>query len=176
MKRTSRRNYAIVVVLLAIWSGLVLIAAAMPWATAGQSPMSAALTATKAEWTGDELAPFVRAAGLVGLAGVAGIVATRGRARIAIGIIMMLIGLLGAWASIEAVTTLGQVAGVTSEPTANGWPWVAALGCGVLVALGVVTAALGRQWPGLGSRYQRSRPRSESSPWEALDHGVDPTS
>lgn len=186
MKRATRRSYVIVVALLALSSCLVLIAVAMPWAVAGNEPSSTALTATKVEWTGDDLAPLVRAAGLVGLAGIAGIVATRARARIVIGTIVMLIGLLGAWASIDAVVTLGQVAGATSESTLSEptltdatvtlWPWVAVLGCFSLGALGVLTAALGRHWPGLGSRYQRSRPRSASSPWEALDHGVDPTS
>lgn len=104
------------------------------------------------------------------LALVLGVVATRGWARVVVGVLVGLVGLavaLGfAWVSAT---------GTQDGPAAT----LAILG-GVLVALvGAWTVRRGRAWPSMGSRYERTGTASKRarrlSDWEALDRGIDPT-
>jgi uncharacterized membrane protein (TIGR02234 family) len=67
----------------------------------------------------------------------------------------------------------------------SGWPWVAAMGGLVAVAVGALTVVRGRRWPSMGRRYaaapqsqaasQAATTRDETSMWDALDRGDDPT-
>ena len=77
--------------------------------------------------------------------------------------------------------------GTTPGVTATGhvtmlaaWRPVAALGALVIVAVGLLVAWRGSQWPVMSGRYERSpqreRPVDESATlWEALSRGADPT-
>jgi len=183
MTLAPRRTYLPALIVLVIASGVVLLAAGMPWATAQVELLVGTEATQQASWTGDQLAPLLRAAGLVGLAGIAGIVATSGRGRFVVGLILGAAGLAGTWSGIAGRASIFELAPeVMAGPAAGqeiiamtGWPWIAAGGCILITLIGIVTATLGRQWPGLGRRYQRTSSAAGSSPWEALDHGVDPT-
>lgn len=104
------------------------------------------------------------------LALVLGVIATRGWARVVVGVLLALLGLA----------------------VAVGYGWTAAVGTGegpgsalaivggALVALvGAWTVSRGRTWPSMGSRYERAGTASRRTPrlsdWEALDRGIDPT-
>lgn len=179
MSLAPRQAYLPAVLVLGIASGLALLAAGMPWATAEVELLVGTEATQQASWTGDQLAPLLRAAGLVGLAGIAGIVATSGRGRVVVGLVLAAAGLAGAWSGIAGRASiferaLDAVAGPAAVST-TAWPWIAAGGCILIAAIGFITATVGRLWPGLGRRYQRTSSTPGSSPWEALDHGEDPT-
>lgn len=91
--------------------------------------------------------PTAHAWGWVALAGVVAIAATRGLARRAVGVLLVLAGL----------AVLG------AHP----------FGAGLLVGAGALVAVRGQRWAAMGSRYDA--PRVRDDPWAALDRGDDPT-
>lgn len=195
MSLAPRQAYLPAILVLGIASGMVLLAAGMPWATAQVELLLGTEATQQASWTGDQLAPLLRGAGLVGLAGIAGIVATSGRGRVVVGLVLAVAGLAGVWSGIAGRASIielasesivgsvaGSVAGSGAGPGvgsdmvwATGWPWIAVGGCALIALIGTITATVGRLWPGMGRRYQRTSSTVDSSPWEALDHGEDPT-
>ena len=148
--------------------------------------------------TGADLAPGVSALGLVGLAGVVALAATRRTGRVAVGAVLLLAGAgvvaavlvpdLTA-ATLRSAPTAGQDAADAGDVRTTAWPAVTAAGGLLLAAAGLLTALRGRSWPALGARYDaparsaqgrgtapRTEPvRPERSLWEALDRGEDPT-
>ena len=170
---------------------LVLVAAGRAWvsvAVAG-SPL---LPPQGLAVTGSDLVPGMTALGLVGLAGVPALAATRGRGRIGLGVVLALVGLGVATAVLrlaaggladaalrtEAVQQPGAAASSTSLTL---WPWVCLLGGLLLVAAGLLVALRGPRWAALGRRYEApaatapSAAVAERDLWEALDRGEDPT-
>lgn len=89
--------------------------------------------------------------GWIGLAGVAGVIAT------------------GRWGRriIGAVVLIGALGAALQGPTPAGWVGVALLALGGIVVIG---GAAG--WPTLGSRFDRA-PKQDL--WSQLDRGEDPT-
>jgi uncharacterized membrane protein (TIGR02234 family) len=76
------------------------------------------------------------------------------------------------------------VAGGAVAHLAAGWPLATVLGGLLVAAAGGLTLARGRDWPGMGARYDRpsgsarpgsARPETEAALWDALDRGDDPT-
>jgi len=173
MPLTSKRTYLTVVLALAATSGLVMVAVVMPWVDVRTSTLGGGVQAD--QLTGERLSPLVRAVGVVGLAAVAGTIASRGRGRIVVGCALALAGLAGTWAAIAATRDLAVLTGPEATTQSTGWPWLAAAGCLAICVLGVLIASAGRHWPGMASRYQRARQPAARSPWEAMDHGDDPT-
>lgn len=185
MTDAVRRAYLPALLALAIASGLILLGAGMPWVTGEVEFLAGTRSAQQAAWSGDQVAPLIRATGLVGLAGIAGIVATAGRGRVVVGLLLVAAGLAGAWATLAGLASLPEPPSGALGASTTAWPWIMA-GCGIAIAaIGVVACLIGRRWPGLGKRYQReSSPAGSSpagpspaasSPWDALDHGKDPT-
>lgn len=152
--------------------------------------------------TGNDLAPGLRALGLVGLAGVPALAATRGRGRALVGLVLLAVGIavlslvvrlelsglgLGGRALIsDPVEQAGGAQGESFDLTA--WPVVTALGGLVLALAGLLVAARGRRWASLGRRYEAPSAGTAAPPaapadgavaerelWEALDRGEDPT-
>ena len=190
----SRRELGAAVLLCLVGAFVVLVAAGRAWASVDvlTGPITGAREVSVA---GTEVAPGVRALGLVGLAGVPALVATRRSGRLVVGALLALTGagvVAVAWRSYDSEAVFeqassagGQVSDVISGTV---WPQVAGLG-GVLLALaGLLTLWRGRSWPGLGQRYEapagRAAPlpdqapspdRAERGMWEALDRGEDPT-
>ncbi|MCB0916396.1 MAG: Trp biosynthesis-associated membrane protein [Actinobacteria bacterium] len=187
------RQFGVVLALLVVAGALALAALSQVWvvATVGGGGLP---TLTEG-FTGRRLLPAAAGGAVLILAGVAGVLATRGLGRRIVGVVLALAGVGVAAAAVsfglalpesartEAVATTGfdQLA-----LTANSW-WLVVVAAGVLAALaGVVVAWRGNRWPVLGGRYERRRVRpgstaatpeemSPSAAWDALDRGEDPT-
>ncbi len=184
---TARREYGIAMVGLLAGAGLLLLAYGLTWATA-EVPILAGVddSVQMRDFSGRDLFPAAAVAGWVGLAAVAGIVATRSWGRVGVAVLATLAGVAGAAGGVifgfmprmvvdDAVSALqGAETYVMSSPTQA---WIVAVVCGLIVAIaGGWTAIRGRRWPSLGSRYDRA-PAAASRPsdWEAQDLGQDPT-
>ena len=168
-------------------AGLVLLALSRPWLTAriGAAPPLPGRTVTL---TGSAFAPGARALGLVGLAGVAALPATRRWGRAAVGALLVLAGagivvVVARVLSDPASAARGTEAfrtgfAVTSSPSLGAWPYVAILGGVLLLSSGALAVLRGRGWAAMGERYEAPaapKPVGEASLWEALDRGEDPT-
>ncbi|WP_246613429.1 Trp biosynthesis-associated membrane protein [Paractinoplanes bogorensis] len=135
--------------------------------------------------TGAEVAPWAIGLALVGLAGAGALLATSGRLRRGLGVLLALAG-----AGIAVSAIIGRAGLETGDAGAGGtlWPIVCAAG-GVAVAWGGLTAArLGHLWPAMSARYERkpaavapaapidtNKPVESRTAWDSLDRGDDPT-
>jgi uncharacterized membrane protein (TIGR02234 family) len=66
-----------------------------------------------------------------------------------------------------------------ATPGFGPWPYVALAGATLLTAAGALAVVRGRGWGAMSARYDApvgDRPVNESSLWDALDRGEDPTS
>ena len=187
------RRYGIALGLLAGAGAAALGALSQVWvrATVG----GADLPTLTEELTGRALVPAAVGGAVLLLAGVAGIVATRGLGRRIVAMLLLLaaVGMgvsaahfglgLPESARDEAIAATGFERVVL---VANAWWVVVALAA--LLAAGAALAALlgGQHWPVLGGRYERgpdamsgrSATPTEMTPsqaWDALDRGEDPT-
>ena len=183
-------------------AALIVIAAfALPWASV-TVPLVLGLSATGTEvtFTGREIYPLAAVLPWLGLASVGGVFATRGWARVIVGLVVLATGLVSAVSAISFAldprsAVLNQLNPdqlspdqLSPDPLTQ-WastPWwvlglIGALG---LVAVGGLIVARGRTWPGLSQRFERSAgtkagpdaaPISALSAWDALDRGEDPT-
>ena len=178
-------------------AALIVIAAfALPWASV-TVPLVLGLSATGTEvtFTGREIYPLAAVLPWLGLASVGGVFATRGWARVIVGLVVLATGLVSAVSAISfaldprsAVLNQLNPDQLSPDPLTQ-WastPWwvrglIGALG---LVAVGGLIVARGRTWPGLSQRFERSAgtkagpdaaPISALSAWDALDRGEDPT-
>ncbi|TQN31451.1 putative membrane protein (TIGR02234 family) [Haloactinospora alba] len=188
--RWSRGEYT--TVLLAILAGTtaLLTASGQTWAS-GSVVLPDPLAPASVALSGDEVTRTVSALGWAGLAGVAALVASRGKARRVLGVPVAGFGAVAAydiWHSTRGseLTRLASeqsaVDGPISGPTVHtAWPVLAAAGAVLLVAAGVATVVRGGAWPVMGSRYDRhgsadaNRAGEPAELWKTLDSGVDPT-
>ncbi|WP_242605893.1 Trp biosynthesis-associated membrane protein [Frankia sp. Cppng1_Ct_nod] len=173
---------------------LVLVVAGTTWVRLrvadGSVPGDAAVTAAPlaVSLSGSDLAPAVTGLGLVGLAGVAAIAATRRFGRVLVGLLMLAAGVAVAVVAgriaadpLMAVRAASQVRQIVPgvvvdliDPRRTAGPWLAASG-GVLLALGgMVVMIRGYAWSALSARYQAPASRPVDA-WEAIDRGDDPT-
>lgn len=177
-------------------STLVLLAAGRPWGRAvlRQPPLPTVAVAA----TGRSLVPLAAALGLVGLAGVVAVLATRGVGRVATGVLLALSGALVTTTSLRTQLRLesavrpvaervaGVPGGVLSSVRVTAWPTISVAGGVLLCAAGLLVAVRGRRWSTLSARYEppgepptapATAPTtdSETSVWVALDRGEDPT-
>ena len=189
-----RRELAAAVVLCLVGASLVLVGVGRTWASV-DLPGGPLTGGAVVALPGGALVPGVRALGLVGLAGVVALAATRRAGRVVVGGLLLLVGagvvaavlgpdLTAAALRSDAVRSAGALS-PTAPVAATGWPSVTALGGLVLALAGLLTVLRGRSWPALGARYEApgahatrsdvpSAP-TERSLWEALDRGEDPT-
>ncbi|MGZ4507333.1 MAG: Trp biosynthesis-associated membrane protein [Blastococcus sp.] len=143
--------------------------------------------------TGAQAAPLVPATGLVLLAAAVALLAVRGVARMAVGLLMAVAGGTLGWSGVRALTG-GLSAAATAMPTVGRgpvtvdvsavWPVLAILAGALGVVAGLFVVVRGRDWPGMGRRYERepgaaAPPRTDEdraqAAWKALDRGEDPT-
>jgi len=140
--------------------------------------------------TAGDLGLALQALGLVGLAGVPALAATRRAGRIVVGILLALTGGLVVVRAVGVLLDPAGAADVASTDPAGleltAWPAVAVAGGLLLVAAGLLVAVRGRRWAALGRRYEApgaagppepetTGPVAERELWEALDRGEDPT-
>lgn len=181
---------------------VVIVAAGRTWVEL-PAVRDALLPGRRRDVTGSDLAPGVRALGVVGLAGVVALAATRSRGRTLVGLLLAVVGGGVGLESVRAATDLeGRLARMDQVQDAAGtlavegtaWPWVAVVGGVLLMLAGLLVAVRGRHWAGLSARYEppivnggsvapvdpsavaRSAPdRSDRALWDELDRGGDPT-
>lgn len=201
-RRAARRGLATAVLACLIGAGLALFAVTRTWTTTTQR-QAAPLPAKLVDHSGASLVGWLPALALVGLAGAGALLATRGRVRTMIGLLLMLVG-------------LGVVAGAIDglDVAAGAWPVIVGVGGLGIAWAGVSAMRSGATWPAMGARYERPavhpgspdapadasmsdaaagaagggsdppsdrataagrRPRTHASMWDDLDRGVDPT-
>lgn len=177
------RELAAAVGLCLLGAALVLLALSRPWLTLrlGAAPP---LPSRRVDIRGAHLVPGARALGLLGLAGVAALPATRRLGRVLVGLLLVGAG-AGVVADIARALADPRAALVRSgSPAQDGaglgvWPWVAIAGAVLIGAAGLLAVVRGRRWSELSARYDAPsapRPQREPSLWEQLDRGEDPTS
>lgn len=187
------RSYLLTLGLLAIGSGALFLGYGRIWSTTKLT--EAGLPSLVVELSGREVQPAGAAMAIVGLAAIAGLIATRRIGRILSGFVLVIVGLLAAFLALRfslgdrgaIVSTVSERIGSDVDPSIVGaststtmW-WLAALFGGSCLALaGVITLTRSAHWPTLGSRYERGQesPTQASRPasaWDQLDEGIDPT-
>ena len=114
--------------------------------------------------------PAVPALALVALAGAGGLIATRGVARLVVGVLLALAGVA------ELILLAGHLG--------SGWAVLGLAGALLVAGGGAATLWHGGRWPAMGGRYTRAAsgsaeatgpPAGETAMWDALDRGEDPT-
>jgi hypothetical protein len=162
---SGRRELTIVVLTIAAAAGLVLFAVSRTWAVeaVGDRPVGMV-----ADQTGSELTPALPALAVVALAGAGALVASRGWARAAVSVLLMVSG-LGI-----AVLAGGHLADLDGRRAL--WPALALVVGGVIAVMGLRALLCGRSYPSMGTRYERAaREPVEGDLWAAIDRGEDPT-
>ena len=170
----GRREYALMLLAGAAGAGLVLLALHQTWAHAvyaAPHPLPPQVFTV----SGQQLVPLASALAIAGLACLAAVIATRGLARRAAGLLLAVIGVgaaVTATASVTAAAVLSAVAGTSPAGTETGpgsttsgssgggssialatsghavftgWPWHVAAAAGAVV---IVLAGLATVWRG----------------------------
>lgn len=188
MQRRGTAVYLVVLGVLLVGAVLCLVASGMSWGRAQRAD----LVSTEVEVSGGDLVPIGQAVGLLGLAAVMAVHATRRWGRRLVGVLLTVAGVaVGGQAFLVGRDLAGRVLGHLQGPagageytgvgTAWGGPLVMTAGGVAVAASGVAIAVWGPRWPSMGARYERraaSRPANESgerAAWDALDRGEDPT-
>ena len=183
-----RRGLVVAVALCLGGAALVLLGLSRTWVAieVGAAPP---LPGRTSELSGAVLVPGARALGLLGLAGVLALPATRTWGRLVVGALLAAAGAGVAALVIRALADpLGAVARATppgrdaaASVDLGGWPLGALLGAGLLVSSGVAVLLRGRHWGALGARFEppsqpsAAQPAGQAAVWDALDRGEDPT-
>jgi uncharacterized membrane protein (TIGR02234 family) len=196
-RSSARRELAVALAALVAGGTMCLVFAGRAW---GEAAVDDGLTTTTEQATGRDLLPLAPAVGLLALAAVVAIPATRHVGRFVVGLVLVLAGLATAIGSVRLAPDLpshviswasqgGEAAesvhGVTAHPAA-----ALLTGAGGLLVAGVGVAVLlrGPNWPAMGRRFDRAgraagepktdatRSVSSRDTWDALDRGDDPTS
>lgn len=176
---SERRPLWTVVGLLALASALLWLSSLMTWSWSQHSQPLTGVVTTKL--TGAQAETALVPLALASLALIAAVVATGGRLRQVVGVVVALVGLGTVWVAVDGV----------SEPFGghpSGYPTVTVIAAHLLafvaalavVVAGAVLARSGHRMPRLGAKYRApSQARQVSDPdrelWQALDAGTDPT-
>ena len=180
MNSSPRRQLARTVAECAVGALLALLATSRTWRTVvgtGGVPGH--------RLSGGDVLPWASPVALVGLAGAGALLAVRGRARLVLGLVLIVSGLSLA---------IGGVYEVAAGRVDQVWALLCAGGGLLMDHAGLTAVRFGAMWPALGSRYERPVParaiepvepygqserggpsRSDVAMWDALDRGEDPT-
>jgi uncharacterized membrane protein (TIGR02234 family) len=184
---SARRPYVAGLGLLLLGAVVVLVSAGRTWGTAEVAGTVGSTAASTLSVRGSDVSGGLPAFGLLALAGVLAVVATRGWARRAVGVLLVLTGLtvvllaargdLGAALDRAARAAAGVTSARASDPSPNAWRWVCLVGGLLIGAAGGLTVVASAGWPALGARYDRGGARTPRplDAWSALDRGIDPT-
>ena len=191
----ARQELRVAVLLSLVGSALVLFAVSRAWGdVAGASGLT--IKQVRDAIPGTKVAGDVRALGLVGMAGVLAIAATRRWGRVLVGLVLAVSGgvilwrvarLLGqglrlrlasAHASCPRLCILSQEQ--TEVRVHHLWPTLTIVGGALLLLAGALIAVRGRRWAALSSSYDApsavpAPPVTDKGVWDALDRGDDPT-
>ena len=190
---TARREVGVAVLLCLVGAFIVLVTAGRTWIEL--TVLSPLVEDRALPVTGAELSPGVRALGLVGLAGVVAVAATRRTGRVVVGLLLLLVGVAvvalaldagsDAFARAQDTVTVTEAGGTVSDAgVGTVWPYACAAGGLLLGVAGLLVAVRGRRWAALSQRYEAPASREPEAPgperaeralWESLDRGEDPT-
>lgn len=199
---TPRRELQVAVGLCLLGSLLVLWASSRTWVSL-PTPDRLTQAEVRTGLSGRRVSGLPSALGLVSLAGVLALAATRGWGRAVVGAVVAACGALvvvdaartlrsgvfaraaearagdvcGTGSTRDCIGAVVELVGVQQRP---GWAWLTVVGGVVLVVAGTLVAVRGRRWAGLGSSYEvpaarPARPAGDKDVWDALDRGDDPT-
>jgi uncharacterized membrane protein (TIGR02234 family) len=202
----ARRELMLVLVLAVVGGAVVLVASGQPWAHAVVSVSGSPQAPQRVDLSGRTVAPLVAALGLVVLAAVVALLATRSVARMAMGVVIALAGalIIGATASTSSAqvrngSALHDRVSTSSLRDARvsvqlqSWRHVAAGGGLLIVAAGLIAAARGRSWVGMGRRFDAptaaaaaatpapapattaAEGTTDADLWDRIERGEDPT-
>ncbi len=189
---TPRRLYVPVVLGLLAAGGLAFLALGRTWERARVA--ADGLPSDIVRVSGSDAYPLAAALALVVVTGSIAVLATGGRVRRAVGVLVVLaaggaiISLLDGRRALESA--IGDA--VTESPAYTGagsvarsgtsWDFWTFVAFAVAAALGAVVVALAPRWPTMSGRYDApsstpapAAPRTEADIWKALDEGRDPT-
>lgn len=153
----------------AVGAGLMLVLAGRPWVTV-TAPRTPPLPPLVHVISGSTAEPLLTALGIVGLAGVVALLATRSVGRVVVGVLLAAAGILAATragAALGGITSAraesllsgaGPVVGVPADTrvtaaTHQGTVVFVLIGALLLAAAGVLIVARGSRWPAMGARY-----------------------
>lgn len=179
-------------------SALVLALASAAFTLFASARQWVHLTYREAGWptinldlSGRELDPLPAGLALLVVTAILALLISRGLAHRVLALVIALAGVVIAVASWRAGAqvehlasladyleeSLGRTATGQTTQTSTFW-WIASLVCGLLLVLaGAALVTSGHDRPRGSSNYERpSANAAHLSPWQALDHGVDPTS
>jgi uncharacterized membrane protein (TIGR02234 family) len=114
---SPKRQYGYALLTGAVGAGLVLLALRAQWAQAVFTPQKP-LTAEVVNVSGNDLVPLAEALALAALAGLVAVIATRGVARRAVGVLLALFG-AGAGAAVLTTVTDAAVVSVAAGKVAS---------------------------------------------------------
>lgn len=188
-----RRELGLAALLCLAGAALLLLGSGRHWVTL-VAHEAAPLPDRRTPLTGASLVPGLPELALLGLAGVAALLATRRGGRLVVGALLLGDGVLVAVLLLPVLPDLAGRAvrseaargaragtGLDTVPAAR-WPVLCLLG-GLLLALaGGLVLARSRRWATLSARYEvpaaratAASPPGERAVWDALDRGEDPT-
>lgn len=186
---TPRRELTTAALLCTAAAALVILAAGRVWATA----VGAGAPSVTMSMTGGEIGVPTGVLGWASLATLGALFAVRGRARVAVGAVLLLLGLVIAayslfWTSpqdaLDAAVARSPLFVVKDLQSIEwtSWKLFSATGGVIIAAVGCFVMVRGSRWPGMSARYDgkaaAARPAAEDDPgalWKSLDRGEDPT-
>jgi uncharacterized membrane protein (TIGR02234 family) len=192
--RGGRQLYARTLLLGLVSAGAVSVGVSEPWVTATATVTG--LPVISASVDGADVAPLAGALGFVLLAGLGAVVATRGRVRRGLGVLIVVAAAIVLAAAVHPGDTQR---GIEQALAAKGWSggpyrtgvgWWRVLaavgGCGCLLS-GALVARFGARWASMGARYDAPGTTAgtaagdlpatptETDLWRSIDSGHDPT-
>lgn len=181
-KRADTRQYVIALTVMVAGSALAWWAVSGVWAVTEQSLLgeaqgSLAQAVSQRSVGASVVTPAAAAMPIVGLAGVAGVLGSRGIVRRFVGILVLIAGVVLVWSGGQAAISLqvgDLLQGETIVSVSRVLPIVAALSGLLLMVGGLAVVVRGNRWPTLGANYERSTHRPRDA-WESMDRGIDPT-
>ena len=176
---TGRRGLAVAVVLAALGGATAALSGTQRWAT---GTVTSVLNAVPVAVDGGAAAPLATAGGLLGLAAVGALLATRTTGRVVVGLLLVAaaVGTAAAGtgflrdpdgarfttAGADGVGVAVTSPGTPGQVHVSAWPWLTCAASLLLLAAGVSATLRGRRWPALGRRYEAPADRG-------ADRGVD---
>ncbi|MGH3497696.1 MAG: Trp biosynthesis-associated membrane protein [Nocardioidaceae bacterium] len=165
------RTLAAVVVGGLVTGGLTAWSATKTWASVEVS--TAGMPHDVVSVSGSTATPLVASLGLVVMAGSAALLATSGRLRRALGVLIVVVALGAAIAAATAGDAVDAALSSAAERSASlpgalssaqlaaadhpWWRWLSVLGALLSVAPGALAAGRGVAWPAMGRRFERDR-------------------
>ncbi|MGH3471171.1 MAG: Trp biosynthesis-associated membrane protein [Nocardioidaceae bacterium] len=171
----------------------VTVGSSRPWASA--QALVTGLPPLHATATGSDLAPAAGALGVVMLAAFGAVIATRGRVRQALAVLVFAASVAVLVAALDPARAHGILAaglsakgwtGAAFSTSTEPWRWLVVVSSVACAVAGAATSVHGRRWATMGSKYDAPgapdervtatpAEMSEAQAWRAIDLGDDPT-